>query len=72
VQAVAQEVLEHGVRVNTILEGTVDESGARACVPHADHSRWVPMQSLVAAIGFLLSDDARDISGAAIPLYGRS
>ena len=72
VQAVAQEVLEFGVRVNTILEGIVDEPGARACVPHADHSRWVPMHSLVAVIGFLLSDEARAISGAAIPLYGRS
>ena len=72
VQAVAQEVLEFGVRVNTILEGIVDEPGARACVPHADHSRWVPMHSLVAVIGFLLSDEARAISGAAIPVYGRS
>jgi NAD(P)-dependent dehydrogenase (short-subunit alcohol dehydrogenase family) len=72
VQAVAQEVLESGVRINTILEGIVDEPGSRACVPHADHTRWVPMQSLVSVIGFLLSNEARDISGAAIPVYGRS
>jgi NAD(P)-dependent dehydrogenase (short-subunit alcohol dehydrogenase family) len=72
VQAVAQEVLESGVRVNAVLEGIVDEPGARACVPQADHSRWVRMDSLVALISFLLSDEARDISGAGIPIYGRS
>lgn len=72
VQAVAQEVLESGVRVNAVLEGIVDEPGARACVPQADHSRWVRMESLVALIAFLLSEDARDISGAGIPIYGRS
>jgi len=71
-QAVAQEVLESGVRVNAVLEGIVDEPGARAGMPHADHSRWVPLDALVAVIEFLLSDAARHISGAAIPLYGRS
>jgi NAD(P)-dependent dehydrogenase (short-subunit alcohol dehydrogenase family) len=72
VQAVAQEVIESGVRVNAILEGIVDEPGARGCMPHADHSRWVSLDSLVAVIAFLFSDDARAISGAGIPLHGRS
>lgn len=72
VKAVAQEVLESGVRVNAILEGIVDEPGARASVPLVDHTRWVRMDSLVALISFLLSEEARDISGAGIPIYGRS
>jgi NAD(P)-dependent dehydrogenase (short-subunit alcohol dehydrogenase family) len=72
VQAIAREVLDHGVRVNAVLEGIVDEPGARRSVPHAVHSSWVSMESLVGVITFLLSEEARDISGAGIPLYGRS
>lgn len=71
-QAVAQEVLEHGVRVNAILPSTMDTPANRAGMPDADPSRWVSLDSAAGVIAFLLSDDARDVSGAAIPVYGRS
>jgi hypothetical protein len=32
----------------------------------------VSVESLSSVIAFLLSDDARDISGAVIPVYGRA
>jgi NAD(P)-dependent dehydrogenase (short-subunit alcohol dehydrogenase family) len=41
-------------------------------MPSADASRWVSPESLSQVIAFLLSDGARDISGAAIPVYGRA
>jgi len=71
-QAVAAEVLEHGVRVNAILPSTLDTPANRASMPKADPTRWVSLRSAAGVIAFLLSDDARDISGAAIPLYGRA
>ncbi len=71
-QTIAQEVLEHGVRINAILPSTMDTPANRAGMPDADFSRWVSLESAAGVIAFLLSDDARDVSGAAIPVYGRS
>jgi NAD(P)-dependent dehydrogenase (short-subunit alcohol dehydrogenase family) len=71
-QAVAQEVLEHGVRVNVILPSTMDTPANRKAMPHADASKWVTTESVAAVIAFLFSDASRDVSGAALPVYGRS
>jgi NAD(P)-dependent dehydrogenase (short-subunit alcohol dehydrogenase family) len=71
-QAVAAEVLDHGVRVNAVLPSVIDTPANRGSMPDADFARWVPTSSLAGVIAFLLSDDARDVSGAALPVYGRS
>jgi NAD(P)-dependent dehydrogenase (short-subunit alcohol dehydrogenase family) len=71
-RAVAAEVLEHGVRVNAILPSTMDTPANRAAMPKADPERWVSLESAAGVVAFLLSDAARDISGAALPVYGRS
>ncbi len=71
-QTVAAEVLADGVRVNAILPSTLDTAANRRAMPDADPSRWVTTDSAAGVIAFLLSDDARDISGAAIPVYGRA
>ncbi|HKY35883.1 MAG TPA: SDR family NAD(P)-dependent oxidoreductase [Polyangiaceae bacterium] len=70
-QAIAAEVLEAGVRVNLVLPSTIDTDANRRAMPKADFSRWVTTDSLGDVIAFLLSEAARDISGAAIPVYGR-
>jgi NAD(P)-dependent dehydrogenase (short-subunit alcohol dehydrogenase family) len=70
-QAIAAEVLERGVRVNLVLPSTIDTPANRQAMPDADHTRWVSTESLGGVIEFLLSERARDISGAALPVYGR-
>jgi NAD(P)-dependent dehydrogenase (short-subunit alcohol dehydrogenase family) len=70
--SVAQEVLEHGVRINAILPSTMDTPANRRAMPDADPAKWVPLESASAVIAFLLSEDSRDVSGAALPVYGRS
>lgn len=72
VEAVAAEVLDRGVRVNAVLPSTIRTAANAAAMPDADASRWVDPASIAKVVAFLLSDDAADISGAAIPIYGRS
>jgi len=71
-QAVAEEVRDRGVRLNAVLPGTIDTPANRRAMPDADPTKWVSLDSLTGAIAFLISDEARDISGAALPIYGRS
>jgi NAD(P)-dependent dehydrogenase (short-subunit alcohol dehydrogenase family) len=71
VQAAAAEVLADGVRLNALLPSTIDTPANRAAMPKHDPSTWVSVESLSGVIAFLLSDAARDISGAAIPVYGK-
>jgi len=71
VQASAAEVLASGVRVNAVLPSTLDTPANRAAMPKADTAKWVLPESLASVVEFLFSDAARDISGAALPVYGR-
>jgi NAD(P)-dependent dehydrogenase (short-subunit alcohol dehydrogenase family) len=71
-QAAAAEVRDAGVRVNAVLPSTLDTPANRAAMPKADASRWVSLPSAAGVVAFLLSDDARDVSGAALPVYGRA
>jgi NAD(P)-dependent dehydrogenase (short-subunit alcohol dehydrogenase family) len=71
-QATAAEVLDHGVRINAVLPSTMDTPANRASMPKVDPAKWVTTESAAAVIAFLLSDEARDISGAALPVYGRA
>jgi NAD(P)-dependent dehydrogenase (short-subunit alcohol dehydrogenase family) len=71
-QATAAEVFELGVRVNAVLPSTLDTAANRGAMPKADTSKWVSLASAAGVIAFLLSDQARDIRGAAVPIYGRA
>jgi len=71
-QAVAAEVLDAGVRVNAVLPSTMDTPANRAAMPGVDPARWVSLGSAAAVVAFLLSDEARDVSGVALPVYGRA
>jgi NAD(P)-dependent dehydrogenase (short-subunit alcohol dehydrogenase family) len=71
-KTVAAEVLEEGVRVNAVLFSTLDTHANRRAMPKADASKWVSLDSAAGVIAFLLSDEAKDVSGAALPVYGRA
>lgn len=71
-EAMAAELLDRNITVNAVLPSTLDTPENRASDPDADHSRWVPTDSLADVIAFLVSDASRDISGALIPVYGKA
>ncbi|HET7826015.1 MAG TPA: SDR family oxidoreductase, partial [Anaeromyxobacter sp.] len=69
-QSLAEELRARGVRVNVVLPGTMDTEANRRAMPDADRSGWVSTEDVARAVLFLCSDDARAVSGAAIPVRG--
>jgi NAD(P)-dependent dehydrogenase (short-subunit alcohol dehydrogenase family) len=72
VESMAAEYKHQGVTVNCVLPGTIDTPQNRADMPNADWSKWVPPAAIADAFVFLASDAASYITGAALPVYGRS
>ena len=70
-EALAAEVKDHGITVNAVLPSTIDTPANRADMPKADFSRWVAPRDIASVIVFLLSDEARAVTGALIPVSGR-
>ena len=69
-ESMSAELKSQGINVNCILPGTIDTPDNREVMPDADSSKWVTPDSLAEVILFLSSEAARDIHGAAIPVYG--
>jgi NAD(P)-dependent dehydrogenase (short-subunit alcohol dehydrogenase family) len=70
VESISEEVKEDGINVNCILPSTIDTEANRKAMPDSDFSKWVKTEDLANLILFLCSDEAKVISGAAIPAYG--
>ncbi|HYA36752.1 MAG TPA: SDR family NAD(P)-dependent oxidoreductase [Candidatus Methylomirabilis sp.] len=71
-ESLAGELKTRGINVNCIVPGTIDTPQNREAMPRADFSTWVPPEDLAHVVAFLLSDEARSVTGAAVPVYGRS
>jgi NAD(P)-dependent dehydrogenase (short-subunit alcohol dehydrogenase family) len=71
-EVMALELREHDITVNAVLPSIMDTPANRFAMPGADHSRWVPVERVAAAVAWLLSSDADIVSGGAIPVYGRA
>ena len=71
-ESLAGELKDRGINVNCVLPGTIDTPQNRRDMPNADFSKWVPAAAIAEAILFLSSDAARAVTGAALPVYGRS
>jgi NAD(P)-dependent dehydrogenase (short-subunit alcohol dehydrogenase family) len=71
-EALADELKEQGITVNAVLPSTLDTPKNRLDMPQADFSRWVPPAKAAEVIAFLVSDNASAVTGALIPLAGRT
>ena len=60
------------VRVNALLPTIIDTPANRRDMPKADPAAWVQPAEIAAAIAFLLSPAASGVTGALIPVAGRT
>ena len=71
IRTIAIENKDLGISANAVLPGTMDTPGNRAAMPNADRSQWVEPSQVAALLVYLASDAAADITGAAVPIYGK-
>jgi NAD(P)-dependent dehydrogenase (short-subunit alcohol dehydrogenase family) len=71
-ESLSEELKDKGINVNCVMPSILDTPQNRAAMPKNDASRWVPPEDVAAVILFLLSDLARSVTGALIPVYGRA
>ena len=70
VRTVALENKDTGITANVILPGTMDTPANRQSDPRADFSKWVQPATVASLIVWLAGDQAKDVTGAVIPVYG--
>jgi len=70
-ESLAEELKDRGITVNAVLPSIIDSPANRADMPKADFSRWVTPGDVANVVLFLLSDAARAVTGALIPVSGR-
>ena len=71
-ESMAAELKSSNINVNCILPGTIDTPQNRKTMPNGDFSKWVKPEAIAEVILFLISDAARAINGAALPVFGKA
>jgi NAD(P)-dependent dehydrogenase (short-subunit alcohol dehydrogenase family) len=71
-QAIADETKGKNITANVVLPSVIDTPTNRQAMGAENADKWVKPESLAQVICFLASAAAKDISGAAIPVYGSS
>jgi NAD(P)-dependent dehydrogenase (short-subunit alcohol dehydrogenase family) len=69
-KTVALENSDAGVTANVILPGTMDTPANRSAMPGADFSKWVQPANVASLVLWLAGDAGKEVTGAAIPIYG--
>jgi NAD(P)-dependent dehydrogenase (short-subunit alcohol dehydrogenase family) len=71
IRTIALENKDRCTSANTVLPGTMDTPGNRSGDPKADGCQWVQPSQVAAILLHLASDAGGQITGAAIPIYGK-
>ena len=69
-ETIAEENRGIDVTANVVAPSTLDTPANRAAVPEADFNAWVPTSDVAASISFLVSQEAGQLRGAWLPVYG--
>jgi len=71
IRTIALENKDRNISANAVLPGTMDTPANRAADPQADPLQWVQPAQVAALLVHLASDAGAQVTGAAIPIYGR-
>ncbi|HEY9597958.1 MAG TPA: 3-oxoacyl-ACP reductase FabG [Cyanophyceae cyanobacterium] len=69
-KAIADETKGTNITANVVLPSVIDTPANREAMGTQDVDKWVKPESLAQVICFLASEAAKDVRGAAIPVYG--
>lgn len=72
VRSLDAEYRGDGIRANAIVPNVIDTPANRESMPDANFGDWVTPAQIARVIRFLCSEDSAPVTGAAIPVYGRS
>jgi len=70
-RVIAAETKGTAITANSVLPSVIDTPANRRAMGDANASAWVAPSSLARVICFLGSEDARDLRGAALPVFGQ-
>jgi NAD(P)-dependent dehydrogenase (short-subunit alcohol dehydrogenase family) len=70
VQTVALENADAGLTANVILPGTMDTPANRKAMPDADFSKWARTDDVADLVLSLADEEAKHLTGLAIPIEG--
>ena len=70
VESLAKETKDLNINVNCIMPSIIDTEANRKAIPNADFNKWVKPEELANVVLFLSSEEAKTITGAAIPTFG--
>jgi NAD(P)-dependent dehydrogenase (short-subunit alcohol dehydrogenase family) len=71
-ESLAEETKREGITANCVLPRIIDTPENRAAMPKADPTRWATAAEIAAVILFLSSEEASGMTGASIPVVGRT
>lgn len=71
-KSVADEVSDSGITSNVIMPSVIDTPATRDSLPYADYVNWPTPDEIAAVAQFILTEESSVMTGALIPVYGRS
>jgi NAD(P)-dependent dehydrogenase (short-subunit alcohol dehydrogenase family) len=71
-KTIAQELEGTKATANVLLPSVIDTPAMRATAPYADYVNWPTPDEIASVAQFLISEESGVMTGAAVPVYGRS
>jgi len=71
-ESLSEELKTQNINVNAVLPSIIDTPANREAMPDVDPAVWVAPADLAEVLCFLVSDSARAIHGALVPVAGLS